>query len=74
MVCAVVEFVPSLATSEIVAPASPVPLAVALLALARSMGFVADVMATVGATVSLVTVWVRRGGVAGRRRWRSPCR
>ena len=57
-VWAVVEFVPSLATSEIVSPASAVPLTVTLLSLARLIGLVAAVIATFGGTVFLVVVFV----------------
>jgi hypothetical protein len=55
---ALVEFVPSLTTNEIPAPASPVPLTLVLDALALLTGFVTVEMATAGATVSLVDVLV----------------
>ena len=48
---------PSLTTSEIVALASPVPLADALVLLAILTGFVTEVTATAGATVSFVAVF-----------------
>lgn len=44
VVWAAVEWVPSLATREIVAPGSPVPLAVTSASLAMSIGLVTDVM------------------------------
>ena len=47
---------PSVTTIEIVAPGVPVPLAVAFSTLPRLSGSVTVVMATVGATVSLVAV------------------
>ena len=57
-VTAAVVVVPSVATSEIVAPAVPVPLAVTAVLFDAVMGFVTDVMATDGATVFLVEVSV----------------
>ena len=56
VVSGLVVWVPSVATSEIVSPASPVPLAVVLLAFAAVMGLVTEVMATTGAAVSFVVV------------------
>ena len=53
-VSGVEEFVPSLATTETVAPDSPVPLAVVDETLLRLIGFVTEVMAIAGAAVSLV--------------------
>ena len=54
VVTAVDEFEPFLATTEIVAPASPVPLAVVLLTFVVLIALVTDVMATAGAVVSVV--------------------
>ena len=48
----------SVAVTLIVAPTSPVPLAVTLAELAELMGLVVDVSTTAGATVSLVAVCV----------------
>ncbi len=58
VVFAVVVCVPSLATTEMVAPAVPVPLAEVLVALLPLIGLVTVVTATLGATVSLVAVFV----------------
>ena len=54
VVWAVVEFVPSVTTTEIEAFASPVPLIDVLSTFDRLIGFVTDVMAI----VDLVLVWV----------------
>ena len=56
VVWAEVEFVPSETTKEIVAPTSPVPLAVVAASFVLLTGLVTDVIATAGATVSLVAV------------------
>lgn len=58
VVLAVVEWVPSVATTEIVSPASPVPLAVVLVALAIVIGLVTDEKVRFGTTVFFVAVIV----------------
>ncbi len=58
VVCAVVECVPSVTTTEIVAPTSPVPLIVVVVLLELLTGLVTVVTLTAGATVSFAEVLV----------------
>jgi len=57
VVTAVVVLVPLLATTEILAPTSPVPLAVVFAAFAALIGLVTELIATDGGVVSSETVW-----------------